>query len=226
MDVLRTLLAIAFVGLLVRLRYDADRFEAVESDPGPTAATWSGYGLRLAWVLVAIALTGAVGLLWPDGPSALGLSPGGGIGAIIVGLVVGGIAAAILVGGLWLAGGSSPLPVLRPSDIGWAAVNATTTALVDELAFRGAAMGLLLVAGADPGLAVVGQAIAYALATRLARAEGGMLPLLATLLFGLLAGWLALATGGLLAPIVAHLVVRATALAYAADLLPLDAHSG
>ncbi len=226
MDVLRALIAIAFIGLLVRLRYDADRFEAAESDPGPASATWSGYGLRLAWVLLAIALAGAVGLLWPDGADALGLSAAGGVGGFVLGILVGLVGAGAILAAVWYFGRGLPSPVLELRDAAWATANIASTALVDEIGFRGAALGLFLAAGADPGLAVVGQAILYTLATRLARARGGLVPVSGALLLGLVTGWLAVLTGGLLAPFVAHLVMRSAALTYTADLLPLDTRPG
>jgi membrane protease YdiL (CAAX protease family) len=90
---------------------------------------------------------------------------------------------------------------------------------VDELTFRGVLLGFMLVAGVPPGVAFCAQLLLYGLETRLGRSVVTLDLLLAALLLGALTGMLALATGGVVAPFVAHAATRFAALDLA-DAIP------
>jgi hypothetical protein len=82
------------------------------------------------------------------------------------------------------------------------------TAFIDEATFRGIMLGFLLASGLEPWVAVVLQAILYALATRTG-APGRVPYMLALSLgYGLLGGWLTLVTGGIGAAFIGHAITR------------------
>ena len=89
-----------------------------------------------------------------------------------------------------------------------ALLNSTATAFVDEVAFRGVLLGLLLLAGVNPTLANFTQAIVYTLTTRLGAPGRDRYLLLMTLGMGLLGGWLTVATGGIAAAFLGHAITR------------------
>src|SRR4029077_14171735 len=78
-----------------------------------------------------------------------------------------------------------------------ALINAVSTALIDEVTFRGAMFGLLLATGLNPNVANVIQAIVYTLATRLGAPGRNRYMLVMALLVGLVGGWVTVVTGGL-----------------------------
>ena len=81
-------------------------------------------------------------------------------------------------------------------------------AFVDEVAFRGVLLGLLLLAGVNPTLANFSQAIIYTLTTRLGAPGRDRYLLVMTLGMGLLGGWLTVATGGIAAAFLGHAITR------------------
>ena len=70
--------------------------------------------------------------------------------------------------------------------------------------FRGALFGLLLIAGVDPTLANLIQALLYTLTTRLGAPGRDRYLLVLTLGIGLIGGWLTVATGGIAAAFLGH----------------------
>ncbi len=89
-----------------------------------------------------------------------------------------------------------------------ALLNTTATAFIDEVAFRGALLGLLLVAGVNPTMANFTQALVYTLTTRLAAPGRDRYLLLLTMGIGLVGGWLTVATGGIAAAFLGHAITR------------------
>ena len=69
-------------------------------------------------------------------------------------------------------------------------------------------LGLLLLAGVNPTLANLTQAILYTLTTRLGAPGRDRYLLLLTLGIGLLGGWLTVATGGIAAAFLGHVITR------------------
>ena len=102
----------------------------------------------------------------------------------------------------------SPRPVADLAAYPGALVNDIATALVDEAVFRGALLGFLVLAGMEPNLAIVTQAIAYTLATRLGAPGRNAAMFGLALVIGLVAGWATLQTGGIAAACIGHVVTR------------------
>ncbi|MGC8633121.1 MAG: CPBP family glutamic-type intramembrane protease [Candidatus Limnocylindrales bacterium] len=220
---LRTLMAIALAGLLLLLRLDAPRFASAEYDADQADDSPGGIATRLAWPVLAILLAAGVAVLLPAGRSAIGL--GGATflsGTTIVGALLGSAAGVLVVVGL--ARLRAPDQVPRPGParrVPRLALDAAATAVVDELTFRGVLLGLLLLAGLPPGVAFLVQLLVYGLATRLGQYTVTLGLLGEALGLGVLTGLLALATGGIAAPLVAHAVTRFTALAVPGALPPI-----
>jgi membrane protease YdiL (CAAX protease family) len=89
-----------------------------------------------------------------------------------------------------------------------ALLNAVVTAIVDEVAFRGAILGLLLLSTLDPTAANAIQAILYALATRLGAPGRNRWLLAMALGIGLAGGWVTAVTGGIAAAFFGHAATR------------------
>jgi hypothetical protein len=89
-----------------------------------------------------------------------------------------------------------------------ALLNAVITALVDEVTFRGAIFGVILLTGLEPNAANAIQAILYALATRLGAPGRNRYMLVMALLVGLAGGWVTAITGGIAAAFLGHAVTR------------------
>ena len=217
-DELRTLMAVALSGLLLLVRLDAPRFGSAEYDVEESAG---GRLTRLAWPLLAIVLVAAIALLLPAGPGAIGLGTGAGLAAgslllAVLGSAI-GIAAVLVVARLrapdW------PPRLNAGAEAPRYAFDAVATAIVDELTFRGVLLGLMLLAGVPGAVAFAAQLLLYALETRLGRSWVTIDLLAEVLLLGALTGALALATGSVVAPLVAHATTRFAAL-FLADAIP------
>ncbi len=77
--------------------------------------------------------------------------------------------------------------------------------IVEEVAFRGILLGCLLGRGAPPGVAAVGSSAAFA-GMHFQYTLIGLVPIFAT---GMFFAWLRIRTGGMAAPIVAHMAANA-----------------
>ena len=206
-DQLRILVGIGLTGLLVLLRLDAHRFGAAEYDDESDSGGWRGAGRRLAWYGTGVALAVAIWFVFPTPVTTLHL----GIGvdreqSLVLGLLVGALGT--LVAGLyaWLRYRRLRWPEYRHYP--GAAANAIGTAFIDEVAFRGAILGMTLALGWPSDLAIAFQAVLYGLATRLGaprRSRGMLLIALGT---GVVAGVLTVWTGGIGASFVAHSMTR------------------
>ena len=222
-DELRTLMAVALAGLLLLLRLDAPRFSAAEYDVEAPDDAIGGLATRAAWPGLAIVLAVGIALLLPAGPAAVGLGRATLLSfpALAWAIIGSAIGVAAVLGVAWLRERTWP-PRLRPREAGpRLAFDAVATAIVDELTFRGVLLGLLLLAGVPPTFAFLVQLVLYGLATRLGRSTATLGLLVEALCLGALTGALALATGGVLAPLVAHAVIRFAALDVAAAPAPL-----
>jgi membrane protease YdiL (CAAX protease family) len=115
-----------------------------------------------------------------------------------------GVAAAVVYA--WWRFGEVKLPNGRAYPVGL--LNSIVTAFIDEAAFRGVLLGLLLLSNWPPVYAVAFQAVAYALATRLGGVGRPRSLLVFWLIAGLLNGWLTYLTGGIGAAVLAHALTR------------------
>ncbi len=201
------LVTVGLVLLLVLLRFDAERFGAAEYDEAQHNGRSPALRRRLAWYVLGIALVVAVLYAHSTPQTTLFLGPGPDrLESLLYGFVYAAIGTAQAVAFAWLRYRHLRLPGL--GSYPGALVNAVSTAFIDEATFRGAMLGTLLVAGVDPTVANVFQALLYALSTRLAAPGRDRYMLVMTILIGLAGGWLTMATGGIAAAFLGHAVAR------------------
>ena len=204
---LRILVVIAFTGLLILLRFDALRFGAAEYDDESGPGGWRVVVRRFAWYFLGFILAVAIFRIHPTPVGTLNLGLGDDRPAAImagVGFGLLGTAAAALFA--WYRYRRFRLPEVRhyPQAI----ANSVGTAVIDEVAFRGALLGLTIAVGWPADIAIAFQAALYALATRLG-ARGRSMPMLAiSLAVGLIGGWLTVITGGIGAALLGHATTR------------------
>ncbi len=205
-DPLRILITIGLAGLLVMLRFDAERFNAAEYDDVDRWGNKPSLVRRLAWYTIGIG--GILAVLWihpnPAGDLFLGL--GDRVGALILGLAYGAIGTGIAIGIALYRYHTVRLPPV--SQYPGAILNAIATAFVDEAVFRGLLFGFLLSTGMEANLANLTQALVYGLATRLGAPGRPWYMLVTALAIGLAGGWLTGITGGIGAAFLGHSITR------------------
>jgi membrane protease YdiL (CAAX protease family) len=202
---LRVLIAGGLALLLIMLRLEAARFGAAEYDDTIDGQAPS-FRRRIAWYSVGLALVAAIYIVHPSPQSDFAIGPGDRQKTIFFGLLYGAIGSAIAMGVAFYR-----YHRLRFPDV-WsypgALLNAVVTAIIDEVAFRGAVFGALLLTGLDPTAANVIQAILYALATRLGAPGRNRWLLVMALGVGLAGGWVTFVTGGIAAAFLGHAITR------------------
>ena len=203
---LRALVAVGLAGLLVLLRLDAERFGTAEYYEATRDGERPRVRRRLGWY--ALGVGGAIALLYvhPDPQGELFLGSGDRVGAVIGGLVYGAI-------GIWAAVAVATYRYHRirfpdTSSYPGALLNSTATALIDEVAFRGAIFGLLLSVGFEPTIANIIQTLLYVLTTRLGAPGRDRYLLAFAFGTGFIGGWLTAATGGIAAAFLGHAITR------------------
>jgi hypothetical protein len=204
---LRVLLAVAFTGLLIVLRFDAARFAAAEYDDETAPGGWRLGLRRFSWYAIGFVLVAAIDVIYPRPLSELHLTLGSDRAeAIVLGFGAGMVGTAVAIAFAWFRYGGFRLPEWRHYP--GAVMNAFGTALIDEVCFRGALLGMLLVLTWPNELAIAFQAILYALATRLGAPGRSRFMLLLSLGVAITAGYLTLATAGIGAAILGHAITR------------------
>ncbi|HEX3427878.1 MAG TPA: CPBP family intramembrane glutamic endopeptidase [Candidatus Limnocylindrales bacterium] len=202
---LRTLIAVGLALLLVMLRLEASAFSAAEYDDTIDGRAPSIRN-RIAWYGIGLALVVGILIVHPSPRDQLFLGPGDRPLAITYGFLYGAGGTAIALGVAFYR-----YRRLRFPDV-WsypgALLNAVMTALIDEVTFRGAIFGVILLTGLNPNAANVIQAILYALATRLGAPGRNRYMLVMALLVGLAGGWVTAITGGIAAAFLGHAVTR------------------
>jgi hypothetical protein len=200
METVRVLVACGFFMLLLMLRLEAQRFGAAEfSEPGERRA---GLWTRLSWYLIAALLLAALYVVHPAPHDVLIMLVGPGAEAIEFGLALAALGIAQAAAFAWFRYGNLRLP--PTSAYPGAGLSAIGTAVVDEVAFRGAFLGTLVAIGTPATGAILLTTLAYALATRMASPGRDPYMVLLSLGMGLAFGWATLATGGLGAAIIGH----------------------
>lgn len=200
------LIVVGLVLLLIMLRLDAEKFGAAEYDEATRDGHLPSLRRRMAWYILGIGLVVLILIIHPRPREDLFLGAGDRVKALVYGLIFGVIGAAQAVIFARLRYHHLRLPDVRSYP--GALVNSVTTAFIDEATFRGALFGILLLAGVDPTIANVAQAVIYALATRLGAPGRDRYMLVLTVLIGLAGGWLTVATGGIAAAFLGHAVTR------------------
>jgi len=202
---LGSLVAFGLVLLLIMLRLDAERFGAAEYDE-VRDGLMPPLRRRLAWYAIGLGLVVAIVLVHPDPAGQLFLQTGDRLRALAWGFIYAAMGAAQAVGFAWWRYRRVRLPTV--SSYPGALLNELGTAFVDEAAFRGALLGLILSTGLDPRAAIVMQAIIYALATRTGAPGRRRYMLVLALGVGLVGGWMTVETGGIAAAFIGHTVTR------------------
>jgi membrane protease YdiL (CAAX protease family) len=201
----RTLIAVGFALLLVMLRLEAARFHTAEYDD-PIDGHMPSLRRRLGWYALGIGLVVGIFLVHPSPQDAFSLSSGDRARATLYGLLYAAAGTAIALGVAYYR-----YRRLRFPDL-WsypgALLNSIVTAIVDEVAFRGVVLGLLLMTSLDASVANVIQALLYALATRLGAPGRNRWMLLMALIVGLVGGWVTAVTGGVAAAFFGHAATR------------------
>jgi len=202
----RSLITIGLGAMLVMLRLDAEKFGTAEYYEATRDGERPRIRRRLAWYGLGFAIAIAILLIHPAPQRDLYLGSGDRLQAVL-----GGIAYGLL--GILVAAAFATYRYHRirfPDSWSYpgALLNSTATAFIDEVAFRGVLLGLLLMAGVNPTLANFTQAIIYTLTTRLGAPGRDRYLLVLTLGMGLLGGWLTVATGGIAAAFLGHAITR------------------
>ena len=201
---LRVLVALGLTLLLVMLRVEAERFGAAEYDE-PFRGHRPSILRRLAWYLLGVG--GVLGLLLVHPTPELDLHlTGGDRSGILLAFVIAGIGVGQAVALAYLHYRRIRLPDVAAYP--GALANEILTAFIDEAVFRGAVLGYFLWVGADANLAILGQTVVYALATRLGAPGRDRYMLVLAVLIGLIGGWATLETGGIGAAFLGHAVTR------------------
>lgn len=202
----RSLIAIGLTLLLAMLRLDAEKFGTAEYYEATRDGERPLVRRRLAWYGMGVAA--AVGLLYihPSPQDDLHLGSGDRLGAVTLGLMYGLLGVGQALGFAWIRYHRIRFP--DTWSYPGALLNSVATALIDEVTFRGALLGLLIVGGLDPRLAIVIETLVYALTTRLGAPKRDRYLLVLTLGIGLIGGWLTVLTGGIAAAFLGHAITR------------------
>ena len=126
--------------------------------------------------------------------------------AILYGLAFAAIGTLQAVAFAWLRYRRLRFPA--SSSYPGALLNSIGTAFIDEAAFRGILLALLLGTGMDPSFANAIQAILYALTTRMGAPGRDLYMLILILVIGFMSGWLTIVTGGIGAAFLGHSITR------------------
>ncbi len=202
----RSLISIGLAALLIMLRLDAERFGTAEYYEATRDGQRPRVRRRLGWYALGFAIAIAILYVHPSPQTDLFLGSGDRLAAVMGGVAYGLIG--ILVAVSFATYRYHRIRFPDASSYPGALLNSTATAFIDEVAFRGALLGLLLLAGVNPTMANFTQAIVYALTTRLGAPNRDRYLLILTLGIGLLGGWLTVATGGIAAAFLGHAITR------------------
>lgn len=202
----RSLIAVGLTLLMAMLRLDSERFGTAEYYEATGAGERPHLRRRLAWYGIGFGLVIGILTIHPEPQSELFLGIGDRLGAVLGGTAFGlaGVAIAVVFARYRYHRIRLPDERLYPGAL----LNSTATAFIDEVAFRGALLGLLMAGGVDPIAANLIQAIVYTLTTRLGAPGRDRYLLVLTLGMGLVGGWLTTLTGGIAAAFLGHAITR------------------
>jgi hypothetical protein len=205
LDPLRSLIAIGLALLLVMLRLEAASFNAAEYDEA-TDGRPPSFRRRIAWYSLGMGLILGILFIHPTPRQDLLLGVGDRRLTITYGFLYAAGGTAVALGVAWYR-----YRRIRFPDV-WsypgALLNSVATALIDEVAFRGVILSVLLMTSINPSAANAIQALLYALATRLGAPGRNRYMLVMALVLGLAGGWVTAVTGGIAAAFLGHAVTR------------------
>jgi hypothetical protein len=200
------LIALAFTMFLVVLRFQAALFGVAEyADIGPDGHP-TRLRRRLSWYLVGFLIVLLIVLADPSVGGDLYVGLGDRASAIELGIAFGVAGTALAIGAAWLRYRHLRLPPVGSYPV--ALLNALGTAFIDEVTFRGAVLGFLVLIGLNGWLAIVIQALIYGLATRLGAPGRNRSIFVLALLLAVATGWATIVTGGIGAAFIGHTISR------------------
>lgn len=203
----RSLIAVGLMLLLALLRIDAERFGTAEYYEVTGAGERPRVRRRLAWYGLGFGIAILILTIHPDARTVLFLGSGDRLGAVLGGIAFGAVG--VLVAAAFASYRYHRIRLPAESSYPGALLNSTATAFIDEVAFRGALFGLLLIALPDnPTLANLIQAILYTLTTRLGAPGRDRYLFVLTIGIGLVGGYLTALTGGIAAAFLGHAITR------------------
>jgi hypothetical protein len=201
-DTARDLIAVGFFMMLVFLRLEAERFGTAEYDePGRKRA---GIATWLSWFAIGACFLAALYVIHPRPHDQLFLLIGHRVDLVVFGLPYATLGVLQAAAYARYRYGYLRLPSLAAYPR--AAINSVGTAVIDEAMFRGAVLGTLVALGVGNNFAILTSTVCYVLVTRLVAPGRSRYMLLPAFGYGLLGGWVTLATGGIGAAIVGHAV--------------------
>ena len=214
-DSLRLAIAIGMTVFMVVLRFDQERI--MRSDYFRSRSRWLG---PLSYYGLVLIFTAGIILILPRGRASLFLV-GGEVGDLLPAMV-----AFALVG---IANGAAlalvrfrsilPLPLeMLPNRSVAAALNA----MAEELQFRSVILGLMLVGGLDPGIAVALQAVLFGAAHRRVWRERDWYFVIGSVILGYACGLVTVSTGSVIPAMVGHFAVTMGIYAFAGSRLRMQ----
>ena len=214
-DSLRQAIAIGMTVFMVVLRFDQERI--MRSDYFQSRSRWAG---PLSYYGLVLLFTAGIILILPSGRATLFLV-GGDVSeifpAMLLFAVVGILNGAALALLRFRALVPLPLEMLPSRSLG-----AGLNAVAEELQFRSVILGLMLVGGLDPGLAVALQAVLFGLAHRRVWRERDWYFVAVAFLLGYACGMVTINTGTVIPAMVGHFAVTMGIFAFAGGRLRMQ----
>jgi ABC-type antimicrobial peptide transport system permease subunit len=214
-DSLALAIAIGMTVFMVVLRFDQERI--MRSDYFRSRSWWMG---PLSYYGLVLIFTAGIILILPRGRTSLFLV-GGDVGELLPAMVI--FAAVGIANGAALAvvrfRALLPLPLeMLPSRALAAALNA----VAEELQFRAVILGLMLVGGLNPGVAVALQAVIFGAAHRRVWRERDWYFVAGSVLLGYACGLVTVNTGTVIPAMVGHFAVTMGIYAFAGGRLRMQ----
>jgi hypothetical protein len=199
-DSLRLAIAIGMTVFMVVLRFDQERI--MRSDYFRSRSWWMG---PLSYYGLVLIFTAGIILILPGGRASLFFA--------VVGIANGAALAMVRFRALL------PLPLeMLPSR----ALAAGLNAVAEELQFRAVILGLMLVGGLNPGVAVALQAVIFGAAHRRVWRERDWYFVAGSVLLGYACGLVTVNTGSVIPAMVGHFAVTMGIYAFAGGRLRMQ----
>jgi Type II CAAX prenyl endopeptidase Rce1-like len=214
-DSLRLAIAIGMTVFMVVLRFDQERI--MRSDYFRSRSGWMG---PLSYYGLVLLFTAGIILILPRGRASLFLV-GGDPADLLPAMLAFGVVGALNGAALALVRFRALLPLpleMLPGRTGAAALNA----VAEELQFRSVILGLMLVGGLNPGLAVALQAVLFGAAHRRVWRERDWYFVIGSVILGYACGLVTITTGTVIPAMVGHFAVTMGIYAFAGSRLRMQ----
>lgn len=214
-DSLRLAIAIGMTVFMVILRFDQERI--MRSDYFRSRSSWMG---PLSYYGLVLLFTAGIVLILPSGRAALFLV-GGDPADLLPAMLAFGVVGALNGAALALVRFRALLPLpleMLPSRSAAAALNA----VAEEIQFRSVILGLMLVGGLNPGLAVALQAVLFGAAHRRVWRERDWYFVIGSVILGYACGLVTIQTESVIPAMVGHFAVTMGIYAFAGSRLRMQ----